>query len=81
MDFWMVCHYFYDGEGRHDMDYVKPCSDDIIAASYIAKVIQENDDYEWSTGPDGFMTALRQGPGRYAYDYYFVEKMTMNEEI
>lgn len=80
MEFYMVCHYFYDGEGRRDLDYVMPCSTKKKAMKYLSKVIADNHDYDWAIVTKD-KVAWRDGPGRYGYDYYYIDKLTMDEEI
>jgi hypothetical protein len=81
MEFFMVCHYIYNGYGQHDIDYVKPCSTSKIGMEFLTKIVREEDDYDWDTGPQGYLQALHRGPAEYSFDYYYLEKMVMDEEI
>lgn len=81
MQFYMVVHYYYDGAGRHDLDYVKPCSTKELAREFITTVVRDYDDYDFTESANEFPNALHHGPGQYAYDYYYVEVMNMDEEI
>lgn len=81
MEFFMVCHYIYDGEGRHEVDYIMPCSLWEYAFRYLTDVVRDEDDYDWVVDKNDELTAFHSGPGRYAYDYYYIEPMTMDEEI
>lgn len=81
MHFFMVCHYIYDGEGRHEVDYIKPCSLWEIAYKYLVDVVKNDKDYDWILDLNNDLKVHRAGPGRYEYDYYYIEPMAMDEEI
>lgn len=81
MQFFMVTHYYYDGCGRADMDDVIPCSSSEKGMDYLKGLYKELDEYDWETDGDGFQILIKRGPGQYAYDYYYLQKMTMDEEL
>ena len=80
MEFFMLYHYTYDGHARHDVDYVKPCSTSELGMAWLNQFAEDNSDYYWETGDDGFMI-LKHVQGQYEYDYYGLEKLVMDEEI
>ena len=83
MQFFMVRHYIYDGCGRADMDDVIPCSTAAKRMDYLAQLYKELPDHYWEDDPDveDFKLLNQYGPGQYGFDYYYLEAMTMDEEI
>lgn len=80
MEFFMIIHYCYDGYGRTDLEDVIPCSSSEKGMTYLEALYKDLIDYDWETGEDGFKILI-QRQGRYAYDYYYLQKMTMDEEL
>lgn len=80
MKFYMIYHYTYDGYAGHDMSYIKPCSTSELGMEWLTEFHKNNFEYFWATDNEGFKTVMRK-EGRYAYDFYGLEEMTMDEEI
>jgi len=82
MQFYMVRHYIYDGYASHDYDDIVPFQDSFAAMNYLLERAK-NDlaYYVWETGEDGYKILIDRGPGRYAYDYYYLEQMEMGKEL
>lgn len=83
MEFFMVRHYIYDGCGRADMDDVIPCSTFEKGMNYLKDLYRDLEDYDWQEDTDvvDWKILVHKGPGEYGYDYYYIESMTMDEEI
>lgn len=81
MEFFMVRHYMYDGCGRVDVDDIIPCSTSEKGMDYLRSLFRIHDEYNFETDDWGFQILIQRGPGQYGYDYYYLEKMVMDEEI
>lgn len=79
-EIWMVRHYYYDGNGRHDQDDVLFEWTSEKAFDHLKKWYKELPDYDWETGGEGFKILIRK-EGQYAYDYYYIQNMKPGEEI
>jgi hypothetical protein len=82
MEFYMVRHYMFDGDYTHDYDDIIPFPDSFKAMEYLLKRAETDLEYYiWETGEDGYKLLMNRGPGRYAYDYYYLEQMEMGVEL
>lgn len=80
--FYMVRHYIYDGYANHDYEDVIPFQDSFQAMKYLMdRSNSDLYDYAWETGEDGYKLLINRGPGRYAYDYYYLEQMEFGKEL
>lgn len=79
MKFYMLYHYTYDGCGGHDQSPLKPCSTSEKGKEALKKIYDDEPDYDWQDDGNGFHIVIRR-QGRYAYDYFALQEMTMDEE-
>jgi hypothetical protein len=83
MEFFMVRHHIYNGEDIGDTDDIIPCSSSQKGMDYLTNLASTPKFryYAWETDDYGFKILICRGPGKYAYDYYYLESMIMDEEI